>query len=235
MDLFVLILILSGVVTALLAVLGAYFWWPMRHEPTARASLGDALLTGAVVAFAIFLFQVVIEDQFSDIEGRRAKEQAVQDLKLQVAVQPNLEGFDFRGVRPGDLPDLSRFYFRRKELADADFRGVTLTDANFTGAKLPSAKLDGAKLNGAEMISANLENAFLIGTDLAGADLTSACLRGARLEGAVLTGADLTGADLSDAQYNRETVWANGRKRRCAEGQCLVRPLPPEAPTPCPG
>jgi uncharacterized protein YjbI with pentapeptide repeats len=234
LDLFVLILIVSGVASVALAVLGGSLWWPERHNSVARAALGDALMTGAVVAFAIFLFQVVMEDQFSDIEGRRANEQAVQDLKLQVAVQDRLEGFDFRGARSKDLNDLSRFYFRGKKLSGADFRGVTLNDADFRGTDLSRAQFDEAKLNGAELISANLEGAFLNGTELLNADLTTACLRGATLAGADLTEADITGADLSDAEYNAETIWADGQTRECARRRCSIPPRSPRASTTCP-
>lgn len=229
----VVLLLASAVAAAICVALGTYLWWPSRNDLASRSQAGSALFAGAVVAIAVFLLQVGTEVRFRAIEERRANERAVQDLKLQVAVQESLEGFDFRDVRAKDLNDLSRFYFRGKRLMDADFSGLTLNGADFSGANLRGAKLDGAMLHDAELISANLENAFLIDAELQLADLTTACLRSATLNGANFSEADLTGADLSDAQFNAETVWTDGRKLKCSQESCFMRARPPSAPTPC--
>ena len=229
-DVSSLLLTLSGMASVICVLLGIYLWRPMRKDAKSRASAGSALMTGAVVAIAIFFLQLGTEVRFREIEDRRSNERAVQDLKLQVAIQQKLEGFDFRDVRS----DLSRFYFRGKKLAEADFRGVRVNEADFSGADLRGAKLDRAELHDAELISANLEGAFLSDAELLRADLTSACLRGAILTAADLTGADLTGADLSDAEFNAETVWISGRKLECRGESCVMQARPASAPTPCP-
>lgn len=232
-DASTLVLMASGVASVACVLLGMYLWWPTRKEPASRSQAGSSLLAGAVVAIAVFVLQLGTDVRFRRTEDRRANERAVQDLKLQVAVQDKLEGFDFRDVR-GKRRDLSRFYFRGKKLADADFRGVTLNEADFTGADLSRAKLDGTTLDDAEFISANLEGAFLINAHLRRADLTSACLRGSTFTGADFTGADLTGADVSDAEFNGETIWTGGRRLECTGASCLMPPRPVNVPTPCP-
>lgn len=233
-DASTLLLLASAVAAAICVVLGTYLWWPTRKDLEARSQAGSALFAGAVVAIAVFFLQLGTEVRFREIEERRANERAVQDLKLQVAVQDSLEGFDFRDVRAKDLGDLSRFYFRGKKLMDSDFRDVTLNGADFTGANLRGAKFDRATLHDATLISANLESAFLIQAELQDADLTTACLRSSTLTGANLARADLTGADLSDAEFDAETVWTNGRKLNCSQKTCFMKALPPRAPTPCP-
>jgi uncharacterized protein YjbI with pentapeptide repeats len=111
------------------------------------------------------------------------------------------------------------------DLAGANFVGVTLKYADFTGANLTNARLSnvgyanftGADLANARMISmghAVLKNANLTGADLTGAvankvdltnaDLTNADLTGANLNVADLTGATLTGATLTGVSW----MWA---------------------------
>jgi uncharacterized protein YjbI with pentapeptide repeats len=213
------VLIVSGMAFLGFVAAGTYLWWPARHDAPSRSSLGAALMTGAVVSFAIFLLQIVMETRLNDIEHRRASERALQDIRQQVAVSPSLEGYDFH---TGEIKDLSGFYFVNKNLSAADFRNMTLKHGNFAGANLSRAYLDGAKLHDANLTFAKLENAFLPGAELIDADLTQACLRSADLKGADLTGADLTGADLSDARVDSETVWMNGRKRQCRSSECFL-------------
>ena len=222
----VLILVISGMAFVGLVAAGVYLWWPTRRDPASRASVGAALLTGAVVAFAIFLLQIVLDSRLDEIEQQRANERALQDLRQQVAASEGregtssgLNGFDFH---IGGVEDLSGFYFVNKILNEADFRGLTLNRADFSGADLTSAQLDDAKLNDADFLSARMENAFLERAELTGADLTSACLRLAHLKDANLTGADLSDVDLSDAEFNAKTVWANGETRACPEEVCVL-------------
>jgi uncharacterized protein YjbI with pentapeptide repeats len=231
-DLSVLLLIVSGAAFVALVVLGTYLWWPTRHKLASRSEVGSALMTGAVVALAIFLLEVGAQERTSDIEEQRADEQAVQTLKLQVAVQDELYGFDFRQVLESGREDaFSGFSFGSKLLEEADFRGLTLTGANFIGAKLVRAKLQGANLGGADLIGANLDGAKLNDSVLAHADLTAACLRDTELMEANLTGAELGGADLSGARFDADTVWPDGRKRKCLPVSCPVRRPPPTQTT----
>ena len=219
-----MILIVFGAAFLGLVGSGIYLWWPSRHDPASRSAVGAAVLTGAVVSFAILLLQVVMEARLDEIEQRRLAERSLQDLRQQVASSQGragspsgLEGFDFH---VGNADDLSGFYFVGKILSGADFRGLTLNGANFTGADLSRALLDRAKLHDAEFIAAKLENTFLTDAELTGADLTSACLRLAHLAGANLTGADLSDADLSDAEYDAKTVWPDGKTRKCDSVEC---------------
>jgi uncharacterized protein YjbI with pentapeptide repeats len=220
------ILISSGAAFVVLVIGGVVLWWPSRDDPGAKSSIGAALLTGAVVSFAIFMLQVVTDARLDEIEERRSRERALQDLRLQVAISPSLEGFNFR--QGGDAIDLSGFYFAGKRLVDARFIGITLDRANFNGADLRGAFLDGASLRGANLASANLENAKLPQAILTRADLTSACLRGADLRGANLRRADLTGANLGDALYDTATFWPRQWRRPCPRPECFV----PETPQP---
>jgi uncharacterized protein YjbI with pentapeptide repeats len=76
-----------------------------------------------------------------------------------------------------------------------------------------------ANFQGADLIEANLERAILTGTDLSGAylvgaNLPQANLRGANLSGSYLEGADLRGADLRGA--NLSTA------RTCAGPICVM-------------
>jgi len=219
-----LILIVFGTAFLGLVASGMYLWWPSRHDPSSRSSIGAALLTGAVVSFAILLLQLVMEARLDDLEQRRSSERALQDLRQQVAASEGregtssgLEGFDFHLE---NAKDLSGFYFVSKILRDAKFRGLTLNGVNFSGADLSGAQLEDAKLHGAEFRTAKLQNTFLGGAELMGADMTSACLRLAHLEGADLTGADLTDADLTHALYDAETTWPDGTKKACAQAEC---------------
>lgn len=229
----VIILLISGAAFVALVTTGIYLWWPSRHDTTSRASIGAALLTGAVVAFAIFVLQIVLEARLDDIDQRRASERALQDLRQQVAASEGREGFP-SGLRGFDfhiagVEDLSGFYFVNKDLSEADFRGLTVNNANFSGADLTNAQFDGAELHGAEFLSAKLENAFLGSAELEQADLTSACLRFAHLKNADLTDALLSDADLSDAEFNAATTWPKGSKRKCAKRTCVVPEQRPPA------
>jgi uncharacterized protein YjbI with pentapeptide repeats len=82
------------------------------------------------------------------------------------------------------------------DLAEANFQGADLIEANLERAILTGADLSGAYLVGANLPQANLRGANLSGSDLEGADLRGADLRGANLSSTSLYGADLRGADL---------------------------------------
>ena len=72
---------------------------------------------------------------------------------------------------------------------------LDLAEANFQGADLIEANLERAILTGAD-----LSGAYLVGANLPQANLRGANLSGSYLEGADLRGADLRGANLSTAR-----------------------------------
>ena len=54
-------------VLALTIVPGIYLWWPARRDRGGRSDLGAALLTGAVVSFAVFALQLVFDARLRQI------------------------------------------------------------------------------------------------------------------------------------------------------------------------
>jgi uncharacterized protein YjbI with pentapeptide repeats len=103
--------------------------------------------------------------------------------------------------------------FGRSDLADANFAGADLTEANFEHARLAGADLSGALLAKAHGDRTDFTDAVLKGADLGkaemaradftGADFTGANLQKAELGRAVLAGAVLDGADLTRAEIAR--------------------------------
>jgi uncharacterized protein YjbI with pentapeptide repeats len=229
-----MIAVVGCVVLVVTIVPGLWLWWPSRRDAAQRSSLGAALLTGAVVSFAVFAVQLVFDARLRDIDerrqvedARRSERQRVQaeraDLQLTVGLEPNLSGIDLTGR------DLSGFYLSRKRLVDAVLIGANLSAANLSRTNLAAAKLQGADLEGALLDGANLTRAILTGANLSGADLRQAKLASADLSGATLNGADLRGAEVRDASfggasYDRATKWPrSGRQRPCPAGEtCLA-------------
>lgn len=107
----------------------------------------------------------------------------------------------WRGEHPGKVPNL----------ADADLRGISLFNADFSITNLSGA---------------DLTDATLIGTDFSGADLTDAVLCGADLAGANLSGANLTGADLSAANLLTWAGPAPSSSSPAGTGGCAPGPSP---------
>jgi uncharacterized protein YjbI with pentapeptide repeats len=232
-----MIAVVGCVVVALTVVPGVWLWWPSRHEAEQRSSLGAALLTGAVVSFAVFAVQLVFDARLRNVEerreaeqARRAEQQRVQAnrnaLQLTVGLQPDLSGIDLR------KRNLAGFYLSRKRLVEAVLAGANLRAANLSNADLTRADLREAQLVGAHLDSANLAGANLALANLSGAVLVQAKLGNAELAGAVLTGADLRGADLrgasvGGASYDSATKWPrSARQQPCRDGEtCMATPL----------
>ncbi|MFC4015137.1 pentapeptide repeat-containing protein [Nonomuraea purpurea] len=103
-------------------------------------------------------------------------------------------GLDLRAIA---LPwaDLTAVVGEKLDLAGADLRGSTITDA-----QIPNVGLRGADLRQADLSRADLRGADLSRADLRGADLELVDLRDADLEHADLTGANLTGVNLTGAR-----------------------------------
>lgn len=110
--------------------------------------------------------------------------------------------------------------YRNADLADADLRGVELTEMDFAAGRFDNADLTKSTLTGADLKNASLRGATLTkaesgwgltlnDADLDGADLTRVrftgvsllrtTLRGATLASAAFSNCDLRGADLSTA------------------------------------
>ena len=206
---------------------GLYLWLPTRGDPDHRGGLGSALIGGAVIALAIFLVQIVIDE-------RRQDESEQTNLRLTLGLTQDLGGIDLRDA------ELDRVYLAGKNLVKARLEGATLSGANLSGARLREADLSGADLRcanlnlaripeakfketdltGASLLGVTGEDAQFFGAVLERADLSRAVLAQSKLIGADLTeaylgGADLRTADLTDAiltdvHYDRETRWPEG-------------------------
>jgi uncharacterized protein YjbI with pentapeptide repeats len=231
-DLWMIIAVGLAILTAA-TVPGVYFFWPSRTDPVCRSDLGVALMTGALVAFAILALQVMVDVRLRGIEETRQEQTERQNLELQLAMQTEpLPGIALRDR------DLSNFYLYRKvlpgaildesdltetQLTGANLDGAFLNDttlvdtqldgANLTKAELKDAVLAGANLTGAVMPEAQLDRATLDGTKFGGANLRGAFLndvvttgRPTEMLGTDLTGADLRGADLSRAYFEGTTL-----------------------------
>jgi uncharacterized protein YjbI with pentapeptide repeats len=221
-----LVVVFAVLIVVLSVIPGIYLWWPSREESAARSDLGVALMTGAVIAFAVLGIQVLIERNNRERDETRQAADAQQNFELTLSLQDNLTGIRLDGR------DLRRFYLynkvmRNAELNRTDLREATLTLANLSDARMRDARLGGAimdravltntkleraNLHSAILAEANMEGAVLADATLIQTDFTSANLlgvdfRGANLEGASLAGANIIGADMSDARVNEETTF----------------------------
>src|SRR3954451_20393646 len=143
------VLTLSGVVFVACVVAGLYFWWPTRYDPASRGSIGVALMTGAILAFAIFLLQILM----NATEQGRIRDREREGLRLQLAIEDNLGGIDLRDK------DLAGFYLAGKQLTEAKLQKADLSDANLSAADLQRAHLDDANLRNVDLSAANLAGA----------------------------------------------------------------------------
>jgi uncharacterized protein YjbI with pentapeptide repeats len=95
-------------------------------------------------------------------------------------------------------------------LAQVDFTGAVMRDANLQHADLSQATLDqadlsGANLSNAQMIQVSAKDAKLVGAQLGHADFTQADLTGADLAKANLSGTTFTQATLNQANFTGAT------------------------------
>lgn len=235
-----LIGLVGFLIVAFSVIPGLLLWWPSRNDRTGRSDLGVALMTGALIAFAVLTIQVLIERNNRARDEARRVADAQQSFELTLSLQKDLTGIRL------ERKDLRGFYLygkilKKAVLVSTDLRSATLSWANLSDARMHSARLGGAIMNNATLTRAKLDNANLeaailtearmLGASLAGAtivdaDLSSVFLpfgdlKGAHLEGASLAGATLTGADMSNASvdedtsfagavYDKTTVWPEG-------------------------
>jgi uncharacterized protein YjbI with pentapeptide repeats/endonuclease YncB( thermonuclease family) len=223
------------VAAAVLALLGALLLIPQLDEPSARGSLGQALITGAALSLALIVVQEYNDQnrkKATSAQERIAKDQA---LEITVGLQHDLAGVDLQGQ------NLAGVDLGTKDLIRADLRRAQLKQAQLVGARLMWAHLDGANLIGANLTEARLQNATLGGAHLEGAyfnlaqlggatvgrgphgkaaylaranftdaDLRGACLAGADLHGANVHGADFSGAVLTDVDLRGAQLEEDG-------------------------
>jgi hypothetical protein len=103
-------LVVSLLISALVALVGGLLLWlPSRRERDQRASLGQGLLSGFVVAIALLLVQIGLDEQQHDA----AEADRRSDLRLTVELNRDLTGIT--------LPDqdLRDFFLAGKRLRRA--------------------------------------------------------------------------------------------------------------------
>jgi uncharacterized protein YjbI with pentapeptide repeats len=221
-----IVIAVAGVLLLLGTILpGVRLWWPQHRDPVSRSDLGVALMTGALIAFAVLGVQLLIQIRSQRDANAREDQADRAALILQLGRASNLSDLDLQNqnlstayLKEKDLSgaNLSRTSMARASLQGSKLVGANLTGANFDKAQLQRADLRYAALGGASFVEANLAGANLDaatltpGVDLTKADLSNASARadlrnavlrnvnltGAQLDGANLQGVDLTGAEL---------------------------------------
>jgi uncharacterized protein YjbI with pentapeptide repeats len=205
---------IGGAIFVAAVVPGMLLWWPSRHHPDARSGFGVSLVTGAVVALAIFALQMLFEMRLDHVDQQRQQQVNRQNLELTIGLQTSLPGIQLHDEQ------LDGFFFYGKNLRAADFQGTSLTSATFTGSDLSCANLRGAVLRditaqrvrlrgtileGADLTRAILSEAARGGNPCSGSDhtkLTDAILVEAELDNAHLEESSFQGANLRDADLN---------------------------------
>ncbi|HEU5066198.1 MAG TPA: pentapeptide repeat-containing protein [Gaiellaceae bacterium] len=190
------ILLLVGTI-----VPGVRLWWPQHRDPVSRSDLGVALMTGALIAFAVLAVQVLIQIRSQRDANTREDQADRAALLLQLGRSANLSDLDLQGK------DLSNAYLKGKDLS-----GANLSGASMVNASLQDSKLVGANLSDASLERAQLQRADLRYAALGRASLVRVKLTGGNLDAATLTpDVDLTRADLSNASARadlRKAVFA---------------------------
>jgi uncharacterized protein YjbI with pentapeptide repeats len=192
--------VIAALVVAGTVAPGIRLWWPSRKEPGGKSQLGVALMTGAVIAFAVLLIQILVETRARQDDERR--QQAALKLQEQISFGPSdLAGIGLVGEH------LEHFYFGHKNLVGAHLMGAHLDEAILVHADLRRSDLTGAWISNADLSEADLRDATLDGAHLERAKLALADLRGATFEHAHLDGAMLRGvkavADFDGASLHR--------------------------------
>src|ERR687886_1143204 len=132
-----------AVVAALLVtgtiIPGIRLWWPTRTDPIRRSDLGLALTTGAMIAFAVLIVQILVESRARQED--RNRQSVAEQQNLQIAIGPtNLAGIGLKGDH------MDGFYLRGKDLAGANLREAHLEQAVLVEANLRRADLTEATL-----------------------------------------------------------------------------------------
>jgi uncharacterized protein YjbI with pentapeptide repeats len=193
------VIAVAGVLLLIATVIpGVRLWWPQHSDPVSRSDLGIALMTGALIAFAVLGVQLMIQIRSQRDANEREDQADRAALLLQLGRSSNLSGLDLHGQ------DLSDAYLNEKNL-----RGANLEHTWMTKASLQDSKLIGANLRSAKLDDARLDRADLRYADLGEASLVRAKLNGVNLDAAALTpDVDLSRADLSNASARADLSFA---------------------------
>jgi uncharacterized protein YjbI with pentapeptide repeats len=182
---------------------GMLLWWPTRHDRDARGGFGVSLVTGAVVALAIFALQILFELRLDRVDQQRQKQADQSNLELTIGLQKALPGIQLAGQ------EMDNFYFYGKNLRDANLAKAQLDGATFTGSDLACADFSGAVLTNVTAQRADLRGTVLTEANLADAILSNAHRRGAgcsggdhtKLDDALLTDAVLDNVHLEESSF----------------------------------
>jgi uncharacterized protein YjbI with pentapeptide repeats len=151
----------AWIAAAALAAAGLGVWLAALETTTDESArlgeLGAGLLSGAVVAFAVFLLERVYE--------RRSR---AESLRVTIGLQRDLTGIDLNGE------ELAGFSFQGKVLIGAELSHAKLRKARFGRADLTEARLIGCDLTGAIFSGAKLAHASFAAADISGAIFTEA-------------------------------------------------------------
>ena len=184
------VIAVAGVLLLVVTIVpGIRLWWPQHHDPVSRSDLGVALMTGALIAFAVLAVQVLIQVRSQRDANEREDQADRAALLLQLGRSTNLSDLDLQEQ------DLSSALLKDKDFTGANLRKASMANTSLQDSQLVGANLSGVNLDGAQLQRADLRHAVLSGASFVGAKLN-----GANLDAATLTGGvDLTGADLSNA------------------------------------
>src|SRR5215204_1988787 len=87
---------------------GVRLWWPQHADPVSRSDLGVALMTGALIAFAVLGVQVLIQVRSQrDVNAREDQADRAAPF-LQLGRSQNLSDLDRQGK------DMSSAYLKEK-------------------------------------------------------------------------------------------------------------------------
>src|SRR5580765_7642579 len=126
-------------------------WWPARHRPDARSGFGVSLVTGAVVALAIFALQMMFEMRLDHVHQQRQRQAGRQNLELTIGLQ---------SLEHADLTDaiLSNAH-QSGSCSSSDH--TNMTDAVLTNVELDNARLKESNFRGADLRDADLHDSHL--------------------------------------------------------------------------
>jgi len=174
--------------------------------------LGGAIVSGAVVALAILLFEESMEEHRARrnelLERKRDVHDAmVADAQMRhalftaLAMRDDLEGITLAGhdlqAFVGAGRSLKNADLSRSDLSRSDLSGSDLSGSDLSFANLSDADLSNAKLSGTNLLAADLSRAILFKTSLPKSNLHMAELKDAQIIGADFTDADMDLANLS--------------------------------------
>ena len=142
------------------------------------------------------------------------------DISGSVFIKPKLRGVDFSKVKAVGATFIGasapQTVFKNANLTNARFlQKAELANADFTGANLDQANLMEADLKGSKLVKASCNNANFISTNFEGADLTGITAKRANFMKADLSRTKTIGANLMEANFKQARLveadfkWAN--------------------------